>query len=456
MISHRRFFFLVSAAGLALACSDSGGSNQSNGSGGSAGTAAGGASGGKAGASASGGSAGTSASGGDSGVAGKAGSAAGGSGAADPFADDTYLPWFGGPDYYATWPSGPPTDPSYFPISVWLQSPANAGRYQDVGIHSFTGLWEGPTEQQLGDLSAANMPTFCDQSGVWQSHLGDATIQGWLLPDEPDNAQSCGVDCYDPCVPPSEIVTQYQTFTTNDPSRPVLLNLGRGVADTGWFGRGDCTGHTEMYADYAQGADILSYDIYPVNEDAPLEIVATGVDNLLEWSGHEKPVVMDIEASNFNDTQRPTPSEIETEVWMALVHGAAGIEYFCHRFKPTFSETDCLDDAPTAAALTAINAELDELAPVLNQPPVGNGVSVASSDQNVPVDVLLKRYGGDSYLFAVAMRGDPTTATFTLERLPAAATAEVLGESRTVPIVDGVFSDDFAGYAVHRYHITVP
>ena len=71
-------------------------------------------------------------------------------------------------------------------------------------------------------------------------------------------------------------------------------------------------------------------------------------------------VLADIEASNFDDTQRPSPAQIRSEVWMAFVHGAAGIQYFCHRFQPTFSETDCLDDAATATAMTNINRQLTE------------------------------------------------------------------------------------------------
>ena len=126
----------------------------------------------------------------------------------------------------------------------------------------------------------------------------------------------------------------------------------------------------------------------------------------------------------------------------------------CHRFTPTFDETACLDDAPTAAAMKAIDAQLTTLAPVLNSPPIGNGVTVKSSAAAIPVDVLLKRQGGATYLFATEMRAGATTATFTLARLPATATAEVLGESRTLPVTGGVLTDDFQAYGVHLYKIT--
>jgi hypothetical protein len=165
-------------------------------------------------------------------------------------------------------------------------------------------------------------------------------------------------------------------------------------------------------------------------------------------------VIADIEGSNFNNTMRPTPAQIKSEVWMALVHGAAGIMYFCHRFSPTFSETDCLDNAATAAALPAINSQITSLAAVLNTQSVANGVTVASSTAGIPVDVMLKRSGGATYVFAVEMRSGSTTATFTLRGgLPANGNAEVLGENRNVTVTNGVFRDNFSSHGVHLYKI---
>jgi hypothetical protein len=425
--------------------------------GGAAGTGgATGAAGSDAGTSGTGGRVGTSGAGGTTRDASAgdaiAGTDAGGDGAAP--AGDTFLPWAGGAAYYKKWAHGPSSDPAFFPIMVWLQSPPNAARYKKVGINFFVGLWQGPTDAQLTTLASAGISTICDQGGVWKAHLADTTIRGWLQPDEPDNAQANGSGGYDPCIPTATIVAGYGAMIANDATRPVMLGLGRGVSDTKWVGRGTCSGHTEMYPEYAKGGDILAFDIYPVNQGAPLEAVAAGVDNLIKWSGGGKPVIADIEASNIDNTTRPLPAQIKAEVWMALVHGAAGTQYFCHRFSPTFSETDCLDDAPTAAALTAINTQLTALAPVLNSPSVGNGVTVKSSAAVVPVDVMLKRQGAVTYLFAVGMRGGATTATFTLARFPATATAEVLGESRTIPVTGGVFQDAFASYGVHLYRIT--
>jgi hypothetical protein len=390
-----------------------------------------------------------------SGGNGAGGSAGGGTGGANSgFPGDTYLPWAGGPAYYSKWPKGPPADASYFPIGVWLQSPPNANRYKAIGVNLFIGLWDGPTDDQMATLKSAGVPVFCDQGGVWMNHLGDATLWGWLQPDEPDNAQAKQGGGYDPCIDPSKIIAGYDTMVKNDATHPVWLGLGRGVSDTQWVGRGTCSGNTDMYLDYAKGGDILSFDIYPVNGGIGLEAVPKGVDNLRKWSDYKKPVIADIEGSNIDDTTRPSPAQIKSEVWMALVHGAAGIQYFCHRFSPTFSETDCLDDSTTATGIKSINAQVTALAPVLNTQSVGNGVTVASSDSSIPVDVILKRASGATYLFATEMRSGNTTGTFTLRDFPAKATAEVIGENRNVTVTNGVFKDDFSSYGVHLYKIT--
>jgi hypothetical protein len=139
---------------------------------------------------------------------------------------------------------------------------------------------------------------------------------------------------------------------------------------------------------------------------------------------------------------------------MALVHGAAGIQYFCHRFSPTFSETDCIDDGVRATALGGINAEVTGLAPVLNTQSVANGVTVSSSVAATPIDTMLKRQGGATYVFAVEMRSAAAKGTFTLRDFPATASAEVLGEGRTIPVTNGVFADDFNSYGVHLYKLT--
>jgi len=103
-------------------------------------------------------------------------------------------------------------------------------------------------------------------------------------------------------------------------------------------------------------------------------------------------------------------------------------------------------------AVKAVNQQVKDLAPVINTPSLKDALAVSLSDASVPVDFMVKRTGGATYVFAVGMRPGPTTATFTLAA-GSTATAEVLGESRSLPVSSGKWTDAFTAHAVHIYKI---
>ena len=297
-------------------------------------------------------------------------------------------------------------------------------------------------------------------------------IKAWMHQDEPDNAQG---GTQDP-VPVAQIIQRYNEMKSNDSSRPVYLNLGQGVACDDWYGRGNRTNHPEDYAEYSRGADILSFDVYPMNvfprpsSDAPWFrafhnavaqnpwYVAKGVDSLRKWTGYSKPVCVWIETTNINGDTRYalTPSIVKSEVWMALIHGARGIGYFCHQFSPTFIEAGLLASSQMREGVADINARITSLAPILNTQSVANGVLTVTDNPAVPVDVMVKRFKGHTYLFAVAMRPGTTTAAFTLRDFTGSSTLEVIGENRNLNAIDGLFRDEFSDYEVHIYKIANP
>lgn len=372
----------------------------------------------------------------------------------------------------ARWPNGPSADPTYFPIGVWLQAPTNAAAYKAIGINLFIGLWEGPTDAQLGALDAAGMPVIADQNAVGLAHRDDPTLAGWLQQDEPDNAQPDGAGGYGPCVDPTEVIARYEAMRANDPSRPVLLNLGQGVAwdmDRPYIGRGSaCASKWEQYPEYVKGADIVSFDIYPVTSPYDhirddLWRVGLGMDRLRAWTKGEKPIWSVIETTHIGSTAMPTPHQLRAEVWISLVHGATGLFYFAHEWQPTFREAGLLHYPEMRTAVAELNSEIRDLAPALNSSTVAGGIDVASSDPAVPVDTLVKQHGGWTYIFAVAMRDSATRATFTLPGVgpgarPGAlsgARVEVIGENRTIPLDGRSFTDAFGGYDVHLYRVPV-
>ena len=368
-----------------------------------------------------------------------------------------------GPDAGILSPDGTPTDVNFFPIGVWLQSPGNAAAYKATGVNLYIGLYNGPVPSQLEPLKAVSMPALCDQNAFALATLNryGSAIAGWTQVDEPDNAQSDGKGGYAACVSPDTIIKRYTRMRQADPTRPVFLNLGQGVAWTSYYGRGpDCANRTDMYPRYLQGCDIACFDVYPVNgPDAEIRgklwYVAKGIDSLRAWGGTRKSVWAWFECTSINGGTKPTPAQVRSEIWMALIHGAKGIGYFCHSFSPAFDEAAWLSDPAMKAALTALNRRVASLAAALNSPSVAGAVSVASSNKSVPIDVLVKNQGGAVYVFAASMRNDTATARFTLRGPAAGAAAEVLDENRTVPVVDEAFSDHFAGYGVHLYKFIV-
>ena len=353
---------------------------------------------------------------------------------------------------YAAWDHGPGKAPDYFPIAVWLQAPKNATRYRDAGINVYVGLWKGPTEEQLAELKQAGMSVICAQNEVGLKHVKDGTIVGWMHGDEPDNAQSLGKGKgYGPPILPQKIIEDYRRIAAADPSRPVLLNLGQGVAWDGWHGRGVRTNHPEDYPEYVKGCDIISFDIYPAvhRNDAihgNLWYVANGVSRLRKWTEDRKVVWNCIECTRIsNPNVKPTPHQVRAEVWMSLIHGSRGIIYFVHQFQPEFVEAGLLADPEMLDAVTAVNGQIHSLAAVINSPTVADVASVKSSASNVPIHMMVKKHDGATYLFAVSMYHKDTEATFRVAGLGAEAVAEVIGESRTVRVDKGQFADSFKG-----------
>ncbi len=355
---------------------------------------------------------------------------------------------------------GLPASADNFPIAVWLQAPRNAVRYKQIGINLYVGLWQGPNEQQLVELEKAGIPVICDQNSFALENQDRKIIVGWMHGDEPDNAQALpGGKGWGPPILPEKIVEDYQRIRKADPTRPVLLNLGQGVAWDGWYGRGVRSNKPEDYPKYVQGCDIVSFDIYPAVHDRKeiagnLWYVPKGVERLRRWTEGRKPVWSCIECTRIgNEKVKPTPHQVKAEVWMAIIHGARGLIYFSHQFKPTFIEAGLLADKEMATAVGQINRQVRELAPVINSHAAVEGATVRSASKEVPIAIMARRHERATYILAVAMREGSTTGTFHLPGRTGRGTVRVIDENRTIDMADGQWQDAFGGYDVRLFRI---
>lgn len=356
---------------------------------------------------------------------------------------------------YQNWTHGPSQEKTFFPIAVWLQDPGLAGQYKKAGFNTYVGLWDGPTEEQLATLRLYGMKVICDQNTVGLHHLDDSLIIGWMHDDEPDNAQPLGEGKgYGPPVSPLEIIKKYHALKAKDPNRPVMLNLGQGVAWDAWIGRGSRTNHPEDYPEYMQGGDIIPFDIYPVAHRDPeisgkLWYVAKGVDRLVKWGQGKKIIWNCLECTHIGEPdKKASPDQVRAEAWMAIINGSRGLIYFVHQFKPSFNAAALLDDPVMLSAVTDLNREITRLAAVVNSAEIKNAINVKAK---IPISIMLKKYQDTTYLFAVSMRDTADSVSFLLPENMHFNKLHVVNESRTLKINRGTFTDQFKPWDVHIY-----
>ncbi|HEX8791706.1 MAG TPA: hypothetical protein VF765_12210 [Polyangiaceae bacterium] len=365
---------------------------------------------------------------------------------------------------YAGWTRGVPTDPAFFPIGVWLQLPSHASELSKIGVNVYVGNNAGTDPLMAGDLAslkALGMYAIIGQDSVGLANIDDPTIIGWwMTPDEPDNAQSNGMGGYGPPVAPATLVTQYQSYVKADPTRPVWLGLGQGVAYDNWEGRGS---NAPPESQYVPASDIVSFDIYPynncggdTNEQATCGqfwLNAFGIDRLHTWSNRGQAVWSDFETTVIaaGSTAGPTPVQTRSEVWLGLIHGANGILYFIDSWNPSFREDAIFETPAMVSTVTALDQEIAMLAPVLNSATIPNLVSASSSSATAPIDTMVKASGSKLYVMSAISRTGTATGTFTIAGMTGSAVATVVGENRTVNVTKGRFTDTFAQNDVHVY-----
>jgi hypothetical protein len=354
---------------------------------------------------------------------------------------------------------GLPTDPSFFPLAVWLQNPTKAAALRAIGINTFVGLWRPPTAADLAQLESQGMNLIVEQTPEALALRDSPVIRGWLHIDEPDNAQPNGKGGYGDCISSEELIRRYDEMRSRDPTRPVYLGFGQAVANPLWPGRGAKCGAippAEYYTKASRGADIVDFDIYPVVETRQtgvmgrLVLVGRGVRNLRKWTPAGTPVWADIETTHINHpTRRPMPKDIYSEVWIAIICGATGINYFLHEWQPSFREDGVFRYRDAVAEITRINQQVSGLAPLLNSVSIENAVRIESSAE---IAHMVKRDAHATYIFAVNMENKEAKVRISLGHFETGRTLVTDGDRR-IKLDGDTFEDAFEAYAVHIYRV---
>ena len=179
-----------------------------------------------------------------------------------------------------------------------------------------------------------------------------------------------------------------------------------------------------------------------------------GVDRLRQWSAPTQPTWTFIETTNIFGVGGPTAAQVKAEIWASLIHGSRGIVYFAHQISPNFDDAVLLHNPAMNAAVTGIDQQILSLAPCAEQPDdhraivhrqfgfvdsAGPHGEIGQAPRAVSVRVVVLRWHRHRHVHGSSAG--------------AGSFADVLGESRTIPILNGTFADTFGPYAVHLYQV---
>ena len=341
----------------------------------------------------------------------------------------------------------------FFPIAVWGQPIRMFDSLNDLGIDTFIGgdLFGKETFKTfLDELNKKNSYGIIDTGSYSNDLKKHPALLGWMHGDEPDIAGGNPVKA--PRVPPEKLIADYKLFKNKDPFHPVYVNFGSGQA------AGNPPVGVKMYYEFVKGTDIVSFDVYPVNKlgDDMLHIVAKGMDKVRKYCNDKKPCWIWLECSRIGDKgdtgKTPNASQLKTEVWMSIIHGAKGIGYFPHTWVPSYKCCDIPKDVQDE--MKKINAKVKSMTEILLSEDSKREVKCEAAGDVGKIDILVKEVGGKIYIFAVNMKKAPEKGKFVVSGIKDAV-AVVQDEDRKINIKEGGFEDSFKEYEVHIYEITL-
>jgi hypothetical protein len=372
-----------------------------------------------------------------------------------------------------SYPAGLPNDPTFFALGVWLETvvdEAEVALDRSLGLNMYVAL----AHDELTDLDAIEVSGMhlLLQADEWSGdpRADHPAVDGWMVYDEADLTFGPGWDewsgtvGWNTCNPIQDKggqcgYTVMQHF--NDRVPPGALryaNYGVGLL------RFESDEEAEVFINNGF-QDVVSADDYafthPDTDAADRKGGSYGwtvnrVRTLDALDGVRQPVWGVVEVGHpFTDETALTitAAQMRSAVWHSIISGARGIVYFNHSFGgscPTFSVLRARCDPEMNSAVTEVNSQITELAPVLNAP-FADGYVTAKG----PAEVMAK-LGPDGawYVFAGAdtTKNAGSDVTF---GVAAGSAVEVLFENRNLTVRDGQFVDAFAdGSTVHIYRVT--
>lgn len=375
-------------------------------------------------------------------------------------------------------------DPDFFPIAVWFESvetQSDIDLDKDTGLNTYVEL---TVQSDLALIRNNGMYAIPSGTSAIYPGLGSETL-AYLLPDETDlnyghgwgpgqgySYQQSYVDSF----PHNDgrflfanytVGTLVPSFGTDEGAAVFVNNFQQTVSNDFYWMTGNNIYQPAGSAPWDLGAQFYRmYDRDATTDEARRachygNVVShmRGLTVPARW----EPVWGFVENGGpfpYNTlSDYMTPEVMVSAVWHMIIHGARGIIYFNHTFA-TGDESQHNFRLPQYAAIQAaakeVNGRIQGLAAVINDDFAINFVGVTPAATPFSgIEIMAKYHSGKFYVFAGSRENDSTArvATFAIPT-GVGTTATVLFESRTIPIVGGVFVDNFAdGNTVHIYRI---
>jgi len=185
--------------------------------------------------------------------------------------------------------------------------------------------------------------------------------------------------------------------------------------------------------------DIASLDYYPIPNSHPLGVggEAAALERAASKAGKPSWIWLQSCGYGFFSAREPTGPESECMVYLSLINGVRGLQFFA--YVPRTLEL--------WNAMQHLAMEVKQLTPILYSIEQPHEATVSPS----AIHMVVKQYQGSSYLITVNTTDQPVKAKLQFPGTNGEAT--VLFENRTVKIHDGVIHDDFEGYQRHVYQL---
>lgn len=198
---------------------------------------------------------------------------------------------------------------------------------------------------------------------------------------------------------------------------------------------------------FLQALDIVMGDPYPIPH-GPVTAVSQMADALNQAFHFEKPLWIVPQAFGGNEwwAREPTAREQRVMTYLALLHGARGIQYFIRSPRINFPKSPAMWGECSRLAL-----ETAELTPALLS--IEKAPAVTSSLPAVHAQAYLDR--GLLTLLAVNAENRPQTVRLQLEGIDYTGEAEVLFENRTVAVNAGAIEEPIDAFGTRAYAIPV-